>query len=176
MYRSKIIIGALAISAIVIAGTFFYAKYDRGKDSVVEKVTSSIAPVFSFPNEQGENISLEGLEGKVKVINFWASWSPYSKDELNSLNRIQKEFGSEIIVVALSRDQYPPLGQDFLRSNGIEDDILYLYDKNDDYFKKVEGFAVPETVFLNDKDEIILHKHGPITYDEIRTQVENMLN
>jgi len=175
MRRSTIIIGALVVSLVVIAGTYFYAKYSGDKETVESETRPVIAPEFSFPDASGKTISLESLEGKVKILNFWASWSPYSKEELDSLNRIQKEFGSEVVVVALSRDQYPSLGQEYLKENSIEQSIVFIFDKEDDYFKKIEGFAVPETVFLNENDEIVLHKHGPITYEEVREQVENML-
>lgn len=175
MNRSTLtIVGALLLSAIIIAGVYFFVVQKDTDEQGDVGVGYKEAPAFSLPDAKGSIVSLAEIEADIKIVNFWASWSPYSADELKAFNRIQSEYGGLVSVVALSRDTHPEDGKRFLIEKGIENNITFVYDRDDAYYKKVDGFAVPETLFLNEKGEIVKHQHGPITYEEIRFQVEEM--
>lgn len=64
------------------------------------------APDFSFKminsNEEG---TLEELEGKVVLINFWATWCPPCLDEMPDLNRLYAEYKDEGLVVLTVSDE-----------------------------------------------------------------------
>jgi thiol-disulfide isomerase/thioredoxin len=170
-----IVIGVSIVSFLfVVAVTYHYFGKKKVSDEHVENKLEK-APNFDLPNSKGENVSLEDVKSKIKIINFWASWSPYSKNELLDFSKIKNEFGNDVAVVALDRDTNINDGKKFLEHLDLNEDIVFVYDKNDEYFKKTKGFAVPETLFLNEKEEIVFHKHGPMTYDEMRLKVEEML-
>jgi thiol-disulfide isomerase/thioredoxin len=161
-----VLLVCLAIFVFVIRPSFLHK--DEG-----EKYTK--APDFSLPDASGNMVSLSDVEGKVTIVNFWASWSPYSKDELGALVRLKREYGSDVAIVALNRDVNPADGRAYLESLQLGEELLFVYDSDDAYFKKVSGFAVPETLFLKENKDIFYHKHGPMTYDEMKVHVETML-
>lgn len=176
MKRSSVLISsALLCSILLITATYWFVTRDNTSQTQENSTAHTrIAPEFHLPDASGNIVSLGSVESDVIIVNFWASWSPYSADELQMLNRIQREYGGAVSVLALNRDTYPEDGKRFLVDKKVEDNITFVYDRDDAYYKKVKGFAVPETLFINSEGEIVSHVHGPVTYDDVHAQIEKM--
>lgn len=177
MNRSRLLLGGVLILVVLSLLVFVYMYFfsSRSTEKDISEEARIPAPEFSLPDADGKNISLESLEGEVKVLNFWASWSPYSRDELVALTKLKEEYGDRVAVVALNRDVNSVDGKAFLSSLGLGDTLLFAYDSNDEYFKKVQGFAMPETLFLDAEGNIIFQQHGPMSFEEMKAQVEAIL-
>jgi thiol-disulfide isomerase/thioredoxin len=134
-----------------------------------------VAPEFSLPNSAGELVTLSDVKGTVRVVNFWASWSPYSRDELQAFVRLKQVYKDDLTIIALDRDTNPNVGRAYVNSLGLSDQLLFVFDQQDGYFKKVQGFAVPETLFLDKEGNIRVHVHGPMTYEEMEMNVKKIL-
>lgn len=62
------------------------------------------APDFSLPNVEGDTISLNKVKGKVKIVDFWASWCAPCRKEMPTLVKLYKHYqtkGLEIISVSI---------------------------------------------------------------------------
>lgn len=63
------------------------------------------APNTPFTDEAGNIRHMGDFEGKVILLNFWASWCAPCLKEMPSLDRLQAEMGSDDFqVVALNQD------------------------------------------------------------------------
>ena len=49
----------------------------------------------SFRDQYGNEITLEDYEGKVVVLNFWATWCPPCRREMPSMERLHQSMGEE---------------------------------------------------------------------------------
>lgn len=71
----------------------------------VERIMEGkIAPDFSLPNEEGDTISLHKMKGKVKLVDFWASWCAPCRQEMPNLVKLYKHYqtkGLEILGVSI---------------------------------------------------------------------------
>jgi len=151
----------------------------RNGDDVSETTpadTTVHVPEFSFPDADGALVSLTELEAPVRVVTFWASWSPYSRQELLDLARLKQTYGDRVAIAALNRDTDPSEGRAFLKSIGADDTLLFAYDTDDTYYKEVGGFNMPETVFVAQDNEVLHHQHGPMPYDEMVAVLEQLLD
>lgn len=175
MNKKKLGIGVVVLCSVALVYTAFTYLRDKGGDTEMIQEEGVRAPAFTLPDTWGETISLEDIEGKIRILNLWASWSPYSAEELAMFERVQREYASDVSVIALSRDNNPEDGKNFVKEKGFSESIIFVYDKNDAYFKEINGFAVPETLFLNEDGTIVYHKRGPITYDEVVEVIEQEL-
>ncbi len=174
--RRKTLFFVVILIVVVLSGFIVY--FFLGGEKNNEPVTNSkfiMAEDFSLPDTNGKLVSLSEVDAEVKIVNFWASWSPYSKDELLAFSKIKDEYNERVEILALNRDSNSGDAKKFLKNLNLNDDIIFVYDKNDGYYKKVKGYAVPETIFINNEEEVLLHRHGPMTYDEMRNKIEKIL-
>jgi thiol-disulfide isomerase/thioredoxin len=62
------------------------------------------APQVSFSDAGGKTVSLADFDGKVVLLNLWATWCAPCRREMPSLARLQTRFGDKIAVLAVSQD------------------------------------------------------------------------
>ena len=66
-----------------------------------------LAPDFTAPTPEGQQITMSKIKGKVTIIDFWASWCKPCRIENPNLVKVYNEYhdkGLEIISVALDRE------------------------------------------------------------------------
>lgn len=110
---------------------------------------------------------VSGFNHKPLIVYFWATWCPYCSAEFTDLSHASQQYGSRIEVVAVNRGEPAADAKQFTDALGLPDGMLYLLDPADALFKKLGGYAMPETLFINNNGAVVFQKHGPITADEI---------
>ena len=64
------------------------------------------APDFTVQDHEGNLVTLSSFEGRVVVLNFWASWCAVCKSEKPSLETFQGDFDrDDVVVLALASDR-----------------------------------------------------------------------
>jgi cytochrome c biogenesis protein CcmG/thiol:disulfide interchange protein DsbE len=58
-----------------------------------------LAPRFNAKTTTGEKFSNESIKGKVVLLEFWATWCPYCRQEQEILDVLQKEFADKGFIV-----------------------------------------------------------------------------
>lgn len=122
------------------------------------------APVFNLATLEGQDrVDLQGLRGKVVVLNFWASWCLQCRDEhadLSMAANLYRERGVEFFGV-LYNDQ-PENGRRWILEMGGQS-YKALLDPGSRTAVDYGLYGVPET-FIIDKGGVIRYKHiGPIS-------------
>jgi cytochrome c biogenesis protein CcmG/thiol:disulfide interchange protein DsbE len=167
--------GVLALLAFSAALYLFFGGSGRGGEGTPVDV-AAVAPDFILPDAGGMSVTLSKVKGTVKVVNFWASWSPYSREELPALARLKQSYGDTVTAIALDRDTDPADGRQFLASLGLGNDLLFVYDQGDTYFTQVGGYNMPETLILDADGRILEHVHGPMTEDALHAAIDRALH
>jgi cytochrome c biogenesis protein CcmG/thiol:disulfide interchange protein DsbE len=121
------------------------------------------APHFSAPDlATGRTVSSAEFQGKVVVLNFWASWCQECRLEHQNLLAIQREFGDD--------PNFVMLGIDYQDKEADAKQYLEVFGSNFNHLRDPNGvisidygvYGVPET-FVFDQSGIIRHKVvGPI--------------
>ncbi len=72
-----------------------------------KSVTSSTeAPAFTLKDSQYNDVSLADFNGKVIILDFWATWCPPCLMEIPHFIELQKEYGEKgLQVIGVSVDQ-----------------------------------------------------------------------
>jgi thiol-disulfide isomerase/thioredoxin len=63
------------------------------------------SPTFDYENQKGGTTSLESLKGKYVYIDVWATWCGPCRQEIPSLEKVEKQFQNKnIVFVSISID------------------------------------------------------------------------
>ncbi|WP_134724435.1 TlpA disulfide reductase family protein [Paracoccus luteus] len=98
------------------------AARDAGLPKLVE---SSPAPVpdVPFSDIDGGTHSLADYRGKLLLVNFWATWCAPCREEMPSLDALQRQMGDEdfaVLTIASGRNP-PPAIRKFFEESAITD-------------------------------------------------------
>jgi peroxiredoxin len=119
------------------------------------------AAEFSLINLVGEEVTSEQFEGKVVILNFWATWCGPCRFEIPDFIKIYKKYqkdGLEIVGIAVSSGSAVQI-QKFVDKWGINYPVLTGDEKYlQDLANKYGGiFGIP-TTFLIDRKGVIREK------------------
>jgi thiol-disulfide isomerase/thioredoxin len=120
----------------------------------------------SFSDEAGAAKTLAEFKGKVVLLNLWATWCLPCRHEMPSLDRLQKELGSDQFeVVALSLDR---AGKDAARKFFDEIKIANLKLYIDPTMKAGNGLravGMPTTILIGKDGKELGRLPGPAEWD-----------
>jgi peroxiredoxin len=81
---------------------------------------AKMAPAFSVTTMDGQHISMDDLQGKVVLLDFWATWCEPCREALPHLRDVAKKFqGQPLVVVSVSLDDNEQQWKDFVAKNGM---------------------------------------------------------
>jgi thiol-disulfide isomerase/thioredoxin len=68
--------------------------------------TMPMAPPFTVVTSEGEEINLDDMQGKVVLLDFWATWCGPCKETTPEIAHIAKEYAGEpLVVISISSDR-----------------------------------------------------------------------
>ena len=115
------------------------------------------APNFSLRTEDGHKLRSDSFDGKLLVINFWATWCQPCVAEMPSLKEFASEMAREgVVVVAVSIDSNEQAYRMFL--NQLQPRFLTSRDPEGALASDFGTFKVPET-YVIDRTGRVLQKY-----------------
>jgi len=108
----------LQIAMGVLVILLIFAIYTPLHETLVQVGDS--APDFSIKTDDGRTLTRASFGGKVLILNFWATWCPPCREELPSLDALQRTLGPQgLVVLGVSVDKDEKLYRTFLERNHI---------------------------------------------------------
>jgi peroxiredoxin len=135
------------------------------------------APDFALADVSGRTWQLSDLKGKVVFVNFWATWCKPCRDEMPSMEALNRAMaGQPFQMLAIVFNDDLKMADSFARRLGATFPVLANPGQELSAAYMITG--VPET-FLIDADGILQHKFiGPYDWDtpEMRSLVQGLVN
>jgi thiol-disulfide isomerase/thioredoxin len=79
---------------------------------------AQLAPSFTVKTLDGSSFSLDRMQGRVVLIDFWATWCVPCMKELPQIKQIAKDFaGQPLVILSVSWDEDEQTWKDFVRKN-----------------------------------------------------------
>lgn len=124
-----------------------------------ELARAPMAPPFVITTLDGQNISLDRLQGKVVLIDFWATWCPACVEALPHMREIAKKFsGQPLIVLSVSLDTDETKWKAFIAKNEMTWPQYLDHGSQGAISKSFNIHAIPQT-FTIDSDGILQDQH-----------------
>jgi len=121
------------------------------QDAIIEVEATN----FSFVDvHTDEETSLEDYEGKVVILNFWATWCAPCLAEIPDLNQLQNDYGDELVILSIS-DEEPALLQSFERQLQLDTHSKYVSFGSPLPLPFTGAFNIRPASFVIDRDGIV---------------------
>jgi thiol-disulfide isomerase/thioredoxin len=137
-----------------------------GLPAFVYKTSPEAVANVNFVDESGAPKSLADFHGKVVLLNLWATWCAPCREEMPSLDRLEKELGSDKFqVVALAVDRS---GVDAVRKflDSVKVTSLKLYaDTTTRSGSALKAIGMPTSILLDKEGREIGRLPGPAQWD-----------
>lgn len=152
------------------------AMKDQSEESV--RTGSQIgerAPNMILRNLQGDKVSLADYQGRIVLVNFWATWCPPCREEMPDLQRIYEDHDGRVIVIGVN-----------MTKAETDDDHIHLFVQDSHVTFPIvldpEGEAMNDylivaspTTFVLDENGIIRERFlGAVQYDTLVHTIENI--
>ena len=125
-------------------------------------------PDFTVLDENGKEVKLSDFAGKPIVLNFWATWCYYCKQEMPAFDRAYKENPDVqfLMVNATDGQQETVAGvKKYLAENGFSFDVFF--DTKGEALYNYGVNAFPMTFFINAKGEPVAYASGMLDYETL---------
>jgi thiol-disulfide isomerase/thioredoxin len=163
-------LGAVALAAGG-AGTYVALKQGGGaiaEDTPVLRMHASPRPLpeLAFVDGKGKPVTLADFRGRTVLLNVWATWCPPCREEMPSLDRLQKSLGGPgFEVVALSIDAGgAPVVERFYKEIGIASLAIYV-DPGMRAAGQLATPGVPTTLLVDARGRELGRHAGPAQWD-----------
>lgn len=125
-------------------------------DSMQEHIVTAgdTAPRFKVVTDSGKTLTRSDFGGKVLILNFWATWCPPCIEEIPSLDALQRQYGSQgVVVLAVSVDKNEKTYREFLQRAKVS--FQTARDPEADISASYGTFKYPETYVVDRNGKVV---------------------
>ncbi|MDT4288104.1 TlpA disulfide reductase family protein [Methylomonas sp. MO1] len=171
--NKKIILIVVAIAFIALAAGLFARQYF----SATETSQPALQLNFSLPDLTDTPQSVTQWQGKILIINFWATWCPPCLKEIPEFIKLQDEYkdqGVQFVGIAIEEKQ--PV-EDYLKRIKINYPVLIGGEGATMLAQQLGNVinTVPFTVIINQQGQIVHHQLGELTREKVLEVIDPLL-
>lgn len=167
---------ALIIIAAIIALSLGVTT--RHLFSSAEKPGVSALPQFTLPDLSGQQRNIAEWQGKVLVINFWATWCPPCLKEIPGFVALQEQYADKgVQFIGIALEDKEPVAK-YLSATAINYPILLGGDNGVTLAHQLGNSvdAVPYTLIVDRQGQIISRHPGEFSKEQILEIITPLLN
>ena len=124
---------------------------------------------LSFLDAQNNKINLDEYQGKLILINFWATWCAPCKEEMPSLDQLQinnKLFNLKIFPINIGQDKVNK-AQKFFDDLDIKNLEIY-FDTSINLAKILSLRGIPTSILINKDGQEFARIIGSIDFNDVK--------
>lgn len=173
------VIGVGGMILAFLAGTAIMKWYQSTTPAAKEAqaMQSQYRPGFKLPDLDGKMRDVNEWNGKVLVVNFWATWCPPCRREMPDFIDMQEKYGAQgLQFVGIALDEVTKV-QDFIDTMGVEYPVLV---GGDDAMQAAIAYgnsfgALPYTAIIDRQGKIVSVFRGEVKRDQAEELIQTLL-
>ena len=133
---------------------------------VINEIPKPISSLI-FEDFSGNQINLNQYNGKLVIINFWATWCAPCKKEMPSLDQLYQDNSfKNLQVLAVNMEQPNTIKtKKFFTHLNIKK-LEIFFDRNLNFVKEFKLRGVPTTILINKKGEEFARIIGEVNFQD----------
>jgi thiol-disulfide isomerase/thioredoxin len=161
----RLVFGAVAVLA-AMAGTALWLAQTPTARLAQPDIAPSVVFAAPFTDLQGRPRTLGEFQGKVLVLNFWATWCAPCREEMPAFSRLQTAWESRGVRFVGLSDEDPAKVGPFVKALGVAYPIWLGGNDVGELSRRLGNHAsvLPHTVVFGRDGQVIAAKVG--TYSE----------
>ena len=157
--KSKLLAGAL-LAVVFVAGLYYVNRYwisPAVRAQTKGDGTHPLAPAFSLTDITGKPLKLSDYQGKVILLDFWATWCGPCRIEIPGFIQLQKRYADQgFTMIGISMDDSPEPVVDFYKQLQMNYPVAVGNDRLGELYGGMPGLP---TTFVIGRDGRIYAKH-----------------
>jgi thiol-disulfide isomerase/thioredoxin len=126
----------------------------------LELARARMAPPFSVTTTDGQRVSTDDLQGKVVLLDFWATWCGPCREALPHIQNVAKKFrGQPLVILSVSLDSDEQKWREFIGKNEMSWPQYRDGGFNGAIARVFNVTAIPHT-FTIDVDGVLQEEHA----------------
>jgi cytochrome c biogenesis protein CcmG/thiol:disulfide interchange protein DsbE len=167
----RLLRGAFLLLLAAFVAAVAYGTYDKPIHVVV---AGERAPAFTIAADNGRTVSVPNFQGKLLILNFWASWCPPCVEETPSLSQLAKDYaGRGVVVMGISVDASEKAYRAFL--DKYKPNFLTVRDAR--IHRDYGTFVYPETYIIDSRGQVVqkIAEGADWSNPQIRSYIDSLL-
>ena len=163
------------IFAFLILISALFATHQSQKEQQAQQRTPLAD--FSLADISGTVHPISTWQGKILIINFWATWCPPCLKEIPEFIELQAHYANQNVqFIGIAIDD-PQLVEDYLSFVDINYPILIAESEGEKLAQKLGNVvnAIPFTLIVNQQGQIIFRHPGELSKAELGNIIEPLL-
>lgn len=161
--------------AVLFCGGIASAQSDVESTTYLKKGME--VPEFSVQMLDGKTLHSSEMEGKVVLVNFWATWCPPCRKEFTRLQKdiVDRFAGRDFVLLPVSVDDDADTVRKFMEKNGYTFPVAF--DGGKKLYGMFAGKYVPRNFIIGKDGKIAFQTVGytPDEFDEMVKGIEALL-
>lgn len=160
------------LALLLVTPSLFACATPRGATGADPLPAGTPAPTFSLPTLEGTEVELANFQGKVVLLDFWASWCAPCKDAMPVYAHFAEDFGGEVVVVGVSTDEDPAALAASLDAHPVS--FTVVHDQTGATAERYGVDTMP-TSFIIGRDGTVLYRHRgfvPSDAEDLRARLK----
>jgi len=98
-------VGSILLFTVLAFSAFYFSAEKRVVQAVNDSPTAALF-TSTFPDENDEPQALSQWQGKIVVLNFWATWCGPCREEMPELSALHTEYSDkDVVVLGIALDE-----------------------------------------------------------------------
>jgi len=180
----KIILWIVVFVVSVGAFVGIYFLYDSLSDKIdvdnlsqnnsdIEQNKQNVAPDFTVLDNDGKEVKLSDFKGTPVVLNFWATWCYYCKEEMPDFDMAFKNYPDVKFLMINATDgvqETMTKAKNYVSEQNFKFDVYFDTKLDAVNTYNITGF--PTTIFIDANGNIVTGASGMLDYDTLTKGIE----
>ena len=167
---------AVLLVAVLVAAAVLYQKFSAeyaGENLGSTEEAQLAAPDFTVLDSEGNEVQLSDYVGKPIVLNFWATWCYYCKEEMPDFDRAYEKYPDVQFLMVNATDgiqETMASAKEYVEQEDFQFDVFF--DTNFDAVNAYQVSGFPATFFIDENGNLVTYGRGMLDFETLEKGIQ----